>query len=137
MSAYPWLTARIGAERLLLLGAAAFAARVLVLAVTSDPVLATASMALHGIGFALVLVGGVTYVAGHAPPATAATAQGVLSAIVFSVALIIGPAIGSWAAAADGVGAMFLLSFGLGVVAIPVLWLAMQRAPARSVGWRP
>jgi PPP family 3-phenylpropionic acid transporter len=126
MAAYPWLSARVGAERLLLIGAAAFAARVLVLAISTDPVLATASMALHGIGFALVLVGGVIYVAGHAPPATAATAQGVLSAIVFSVAMIIGPAVGSWVADAAGVPAMFALSFGLSLVAIPVLWLATR-----------
>jgi MFS family permease len=85
-------------------------------------------MALHGIGFALVLVGGVTYVARHAPPATAATAQGVLSATVFSVAMIIGPAIGSWTAATAGVSAMFFLSFALSLVAIPVLWLATRPA---------
>ena len=126
MWAYPWLTARVGAERLLILGTAAFAARVLVLVMTSDPILAAASMALHGIGFALVLVGGVTYVARHAPPATAATAQGVLSATVFSVAQILGPAIGSWVAGSAGVSAMFLLSLALSLVAIPALWVATR-----------
>jgi MFS transporter, PPP family, 3-phenylpropionic acid transporter len=126
MWSYPWLTARLGAERLLIVGAAAFAARVLVLVVTSDPLLATASMALHGIGFALVLVGGVTYVARHAPPATAATAQGVLSATVFSVAQILGPATGSWVAASAGVATMFLASLALSVVAIPALLLATR-----------
>jgi MFS transporter, PPP family, 3-phenylpropionic acid transporter len=131
MSAYPWLTARLGAERLLILGAAAFAVRVLVLALATDPLLATASMALHGIGFALVLVGGVTYVARHAPPATAATAQGVLSAIVFSVAMILGPAVGSWVADAAGVSAMFIVSLVLSLVAIPVLWLATRPRPTR------
>ena len=126
MWAYPWLTARFGAERLLILGAAAFAARVLVLVLTSDPLLATASMALHGIGFALVLVGGVTYVARHAPPATAATAQGVLSATVFSIAMIVGPAMGSGVAATAGVPAMFFVSLALSLVAIPVLWLGTR-----------
>ena len=52
-------------------------------------------MALHGVAFALVLVGGVTFVSRHAPAATAATAQGILSATVFSIAMIIGPGIGS------------------------------------------
>ncbi len=132
MWAYPWLTARVGAERLLILGTAAFAARVLVLVLTRDPVIAAASMALHGIGFALVLVGGVTYVARHAPSAAAATAQGVLSAVVFSVAQIAGPAIGSWVAGSAGVSAMFVLSLALSLVAIPALWLA-TRPPGADV----
>ena len=133
MSAYPWLASRIGAERLLILGAVAFALRALALAIVNDPVLATLTMVLHGIGFGLVLVGGVTYVARHAPPAVAATAQGVLSAAVFSLALIIGPSVGSFTAAAWGVGAMFALSCVAGLAAVPLLWLAIgggAKAPA-------
>ena len=61
--------------------------------VLRDPLLVTA-MALHGIGFALVLVGGVVYVSRHAPTGTAATAQGVLGAVVFGVAAIVGPGVG-------------------------------------------
>jgi MFS family permease len=86
-------------------------------------------MAVHGVGFALVLVGGVTYVARHAPPATAATAQGVLTATVFSVALIIGPGVGSWTASAAGVPAMFAVAFGASLLGIPAVWLATKRAP--------
>jgi PPP family 3-phenylpropionic acid transporter len=134
MWAYPWLAARVGAERLLIAGAAAFALRALTLAVVSDPLLATLTMALHGVGFGLVLVGGVTYVARHAPPAAAATAQGILSATVFSLALIIGPSVGSFTAAEWGATAMFVLSCVAGLMAIPLLWLAMgQRTPARGV----
>ena len=92
MAAYPWLGARVGGERLLVIGALAFALRALMLILVSDPLLAASTMVLHGIGFALVLVGGVTFVSRHAPEATAATAQGILSATVFSMALIIGPA---------------------------------------------
>jgi MFS family permease len=88
---------------------------------------------LHGIGFGLVLVGGVTYVARHAPAAVAATAQGVLSATVFSLALIIGPSIGSFTAAAWGATAMFWLSCVAGLTAVPLLWIAIgsgAQAPA-------
>jgi MFS family permease len=93
--------------------------------VVNDPLLATLTMVLHGIGFGLVLVGGVTYVARHAPPAVAATAQGILSATVFSLALIIGPSVGSFTAAAWGATAMFALSCVAGLAAVPLLWLAI------------
>jgi PPP family 3-phenylpropionic acid transporter len=125
MWAYPWLASRIGAERLLVAGASAFALRALALALVSDPLLASLTMVLHGVGFGLVLVGGVTYVARHAQPAVAATAQGILSATVFSLALIIGPSVGSFTAAAWGATAMFVLSCVAGLAALPLLWLAV------------
>ena len=80
MAAYPWLAARVGSERLLVIGAAVFALRAVALSIVNDPFLAAATMALHGVAFALVLVGGVTFVSRRAPEATAATAQGILSA---------------------------------------------------------
>ena len=90
----------------------------------TDPVLAAGTMAIHGAGFALVLVGGVTYVARHTPPATAATAQGILSAVVFSVALMIGPNVGSWVAGASGVQAMFAVALAASLLGVPAVWLA-------------
>jgi PPP family 3-phenylpropionic acid transporter len=130
MGAYPWLASRIGAERLLLVGAAAFAVRAFALVVVTDPLLATLTMAIHGIGFSLVLVGGVTYVARLAPPAVAATAQGILSATMSSLALIIGPGVGALTAAAWGPTAMFGLSCATGLAAVPLLWVAIGgRAP--------
>ena len=54
MGAYPLLARRVGSKRLLVIGAALFAA--VVLSLVSDPVLAAATMALHGAAFALVLV---------------------------------------------------------------------------------
>ena len=68
MLGYPWLGGRFGVERLLLVGASAFLVRAIAVLVLHDPVFATATMAVHGIGFALVLVGGVVYVSRHAPP---------------------------------------------------------------------
>ena len=137
MAAYPWLAARAGSVRLLVIGAALFALRAAVLSVINDPVLAAGTMALHGAAFALVVVGGVTFVSRHAPEATAATAQGILSATVFSVAMIVGPGIGSWVAEQFGVPALFTLAWTTSVVAIPVLWLAVrspgpQSAPAAA-----
>ena len=134
MAAYPWLASRVGGERLLVIGAAVFALRAVVLSAVSDPFLAAATMALHGVAFALVLVGGVTFVSRHAPEATSATAQGILSATVFSVAMIIGPGIGSWVADQFGVPSMFTLAWTTSVVAIPVIWLAVRGpGPERAV----
>ena len=138
MSAYPWLAARVGGGRLLLIGAAIFALRVIVLAVVTNPVAAAATMALHGAAFALVLVGGVTFVSRHAPEATAATAQGVLSATVYSIAMIIGPGIGSWVAESVGISALFALGIVASVAGVPALWLAIREEPlgARPVAGR-
>ena len=132
LSAYPWLAARVGWSRLFLFGAAAFALRVIVLAMVTDPVAAAATMALHGVAFALVLVGGVTYVSRHAPEATAATAQGILSATVVSVAMIIGPGVGSWVAENFGVPALFGVGIAASVAGVPALWLAIRRDPLEA-----
>jgi PPP family 3-phenylpropionic acid transporter len=129
MWAYPSLVARIGAERLLLMGAAAFVVRGLALAVSSDPVLGTLTMVLHGIGFALMLVGGVTYVSSHAPTGAAATAQGVHAAVAFSLTLIVGPSLAGLAAHAFGLPTTFALAAAAGLAAMVVLRFA--------VGWRP
>ena len=126
MGAYPVLARRVGSERLLVIGAAVFALRALVLSLVSDPFLAAGTMALHGAAFALVLVGGVTYVSRHAPAATAATSQGILGATVFSIAMIIGPGIGSWVAQNLGVPALFTLAWTTSTLAIPILWVAMR-----------
>jgi len=133
MGAYPLLARRVGSKRLLVIGAAIFALRAVVLTLVSDPFLAAATMALHGAAFALVLVGGVTFVSRHAPTATAATAQGILAATVYSIAMIIGPGIGSWVAESFGVAALFTLAWTTSTLAIPVLWLAV-RSPAQEPG---
>lgn len=86
-------------------------------------------MVLHGVAFALVLVGGVTFVSRHAPEATAATAQGILSATVYSVALILGPGIGSWIASQFGVTALFVAALAGSVAAVPLLWLVTIERP--------
>jgi predicted MFS family arabinose efflux permease len=54
--------------------------------------------------------------------------------VVFSLALIIGPTVGSFIAATWGATAMFAFSCAAGLVAIPLLWLAIGRpVPAADV----
>lgn len=129
MWAFPWLAARVGTRRLLIAGTVALALRAVTLPLLADPLPAALTMLLHGIGFGLVLVGGVTYVSRHAPPGTAATAQGLLTAVVFSVALILGPGLGGLAAGAWGLPVMFTLAAVASVAGIALMAVA-TRDPA-------
>ncbi|MEA2622408.1 MAG: transporter, family, 3-phenylpropionic acid transporter [Chloroflexota bacterium] len=91
MIAFPQLARRFGLERLMLVGAGCLLARAVTVVLVRDPILVTSSMLLHGAGFALLIVGGVLYVARHAPVGAAATAQGVHTATAYSLAAILGP----------------------------------------------
>lgn len=135
MIGFPWLARRAGVERLLLAGAGLLVLRALAVLVVHEPLLVTLTMLVHGAGFALLLVGGVTYVSRHAPPGTAATAQGVLSGVVFGLAMIVGPGIGGALAQAFGLGGMFTLAaLGSGVAAAALAW-ALD-VPAGLTAWR-
>jgi len=96
----------------------------------TDPVLATFTMALHGVAFSLMLVGCVAYVSRHAPSGAAASAQGVLSAMIFGLAMIIGPELGGLLAGGLGLSGMFVVA-GVGSAA-GVIGLAWLLAPALS-----
>jgi PPP family 3-phenylpropionic acid transporter len=130
MWAYPNLAARFGTRRLLVAGAAAFALRAVALPLLAHPVPAALTMLLHGAGFGLLLVGGVTHVSRHAPPGAAATAQGVLTAVVFSLSMMVGPGLGGLAAGAWGLPAMFGISAAVGIAA--TAFLAFSLADARD-----
>lgn len=125
MWAYPALAARFGARRLLVAGAAAFAVRALALPLLVHPVAATLTMLLHGAGFGLLLVGGVTHVSRHAPPGAAATAQGVLTAVVFSLSMIVGPGLGGLAAGAWGLPVMFGIAAAVGIAGVVLMSIAV------------
>jgi PPP family 3-phenylpropionic acid transporter len=131
MLAYPLLGARLGLERLILIGAAAFLLRAVALILLRDPVLATLTMALHGVGFALVLVGGVAYVSRHAPEGAAATAQGVLGGTVFGLAAILGPGIGGAVASQLGMTGLHIVAGTGSAVAVLAVWWVL-RADLRS-----
>ena len=121
MLAFPALAARLGVGRLLVVGATFLLLRALVVIVAGDPLIVVASMALHGAGYALLLVGGVTYVARYAPKGAAATAQGVLGGVVFGLSQALGPGIAGFIAGATSIHTMFVvaaIASALGIVAI-------------------
>ena len=137
MLAFPLLAARFGVSRLLIVGALCLLLRALVVVIATDPLIVVAAMALHGAGFALMLVGGVTYVASRAPHGSAATAQGVLAGVVFGLAQAIGPGIAGFVAGATSIHAMFSVAavtsaVGVAAVVVAVGWAARRAAPVAT-----
>jgi PPP family 3-phenylpropionic acid transporter len=131
MLAFPLLVRRIGAERLLVLGGLAFAARAGLWALTSDPLLFVAIAPLGGIGYALFYVGTVTYVSRAVPPSVQATAQGLFSGTAFSIGSILGSVIGGQLADALTIPGMFAVSAaGTAAGAGIVLWATEARKTA-------
>jgi PPP family 3-phenylpropionic acid transporter len=128
MFAFPALSQRLGLERLIVIGAALFVTRAAVVSLITDPLFATFTMVFHGAAFALVLIGGVAYVSQHAPTGAAAAAQGVLSAMIFGLAMIIGPELGGQLASRLGLQGMFMVAGIAGGVG--VIGLAWLLAPA-------
>ena len=124
MLSFGWLVARAGLPRLLLVGAILFALRAVAVVLTSDPLLVTLTMLLHGGAFALFLVGGVSYVSERAPAGAAATAQGMLVAIAFGLAQIIGPGVGG-VLASDGdlLRAFTVAGAGSAVAVLALAWV--------------
>ena len=134
MFAFPVLSRRLGLERLIVIGAAFFVVRAAAVTLVTDPVVATLTMALHGVAFSLTLVGCVAYVSRHAPSGAAASAQGVLSGMIYGLAMIIGPEVGGLLAGALGLPGMFAMAgVGSAVGVIGLIWLfapAFGRAPS-------
>ncbi len=128
MLGFGWLVARAGLGRLLLAGTILFALRALAVVLTSDPLLVTLTMALHGGGFALFLVGGVSYVSERAPAGAAATAQGMLVAIAFGLAQIVGPGVGGVLAADGDLLRTFVIAGAGSVVAVLGMTWILRRS---------
>jgi PPP family 3-phenylpropionic acid transporter len=124
MLAFPAIVKRTGAERLLILGAVAFAARAAGWAFASDPWLYVAIAPLGGVGYALFYVGTVTYVARAVPPSVQATAQGIFSGTAFAMGAILGSVLGGQIAAVLTIPGMF----GVSAAATAVGALIVARA---------
>jgi PPP family 3-phenylpropionic acid transporter len=131
MLAFPQIARRVGAERLLVLGALAFAVRSAGWALVSDPLLYVAIAPLGGIGFSMFYVGTVTYVSRAVPPNVQATAQGIFSGTAFSMGTILGGIVGGQLAAALTIPGLFgVAAVGTALGALIVLWATEARKTA-------
>ena len=137
MYAFPRLGARFGTERLLVVGAVAFALRAVLAGTARDPLALVLIAPLEGLGFACVFVGGVTVLAARLPASLGGTAQGLFAASA-GLATIVGSVIGGAIAGALGIPGLFAVCGALGLVGAAAVGYAVLGAragigPARGV----
>jgi PPP family 3-phenylpropionic acid transporter len=130
MYAFPRVSLRFGTERLVILGAVAFALRAMLGALATDPILLVLIAPLDGIGFASVFIGGVTLIAAWAPAGLQGTAQGIFAASA-GLATIIGSIAGGAIAGAYSIPTLFLVCAGASLVGAAIMAVALlgPRAP--------
>lgn len=137
MYAFPRLGARFGTERLLVVGAVAFALRAVLAGTARDPLALVLIAPLEGLGFACVFVGGVTVLAARLPASLGGTAQGLFAASA-GLATIVGSVVGGAIAGALGIPGLFAVCGALGLVGAAAVGYAVLGAragigPARGV----
>ena len=129
---FPILARRVGVERLILLGAGITVAREIANVTFTIPTVLLACSILQGAGYALLVVGGITFVSRHAPRGTAATAQGLLSGATVNMASIIGSGVGGQIAGLLGIRGLYVISVALGLLGIVMIAAAVLPAASRS-----
>jgi PPP family 3-phenylpropionic acid transporter len=132
MFAFPNLARRFGVERLLMVGAVAFALRAAGVALVSSPWLVVAVSPLAGVAFAFFYVGTVTWVAGALPRHVQATAQGIFTGTAVSIGAIGGSIIGGVIAGAISLPALFAFAAVGHALGAIVVWQAIGRRPASA-----
>jgi MFS transporter, PPP family, 3-phenylpropionic acid transporter len=133
MVLFPVIARRVGIERLILLGACITVAREIANVTFTVPEVLLAFSVLQGCGFALLVVGGVTFVSRHAPRGTSATAQGLLSGATVNLAAIVGSGVGGQVAGLITIRGLYAVSVGLGILGIGLIALAVLPASASSL----
>jgi MFS transporter, PPP family, 3-phenylpropionic acid transporter len=131
MLGFPRLARRFGVERLIVAGAVITAIRQLANVAFTAPALLLACSIIQGVGFGLLLIGGVTFVSLQAPKGTAATAQGIFQGMTVNLAAIVGSGLGGQFAGLLGIRGLYAVSAGLGWVAIVLIALAVLPATRR------
>ncbi len=141
MFLFPALARRFGVERLLVVGAVILALRQAANVAFTDTSLLVAFSLIQGIGYSFLLIGGVTFVSNQAPRGTAATAQGILTAVASSSATILGSGLGGQIAGVLTIRGLYVVSLCLGAAAVVLIALAVLpragKAPAELPGGAP
>ena len=127
MSAFPALARRFGAERLIVIGAFAFAVRAFISAVVDAPGAIVLASAFGGVGFSFFYVGTVSWVAGAVGRSVQATAQGIFTGTTNSVGAIVGSVVGGAIGGVFGLPALFGIA-AVGYTSGAILtWVAIAR----------
>jgi PPP family 3-phenylpropionic acid transporter len=122
---FPQLARRYGAERLIVAGMAILVVRQTANALFISPAILIGFSLLQGVGYGLLLIGGIAFVSQQAPRGTAATAQGILNATTFSLASIVGAGLGGQVAGILSIRTLFAISAGLGALSVVLLALVV------------
>jgi MFS family permease len=125
MLGFPGLARRFGVERLLVLGAVAFALRSVIVGLGTDPWILVAASPLGGVGFACLLIGGVSHISRRVPAEIAATAQGIYQGGTNGFAQVVAGLAGGAIAAAFGLSGMYLVAAALGAAAVLIVAVAV------------
>ena len=131
---FPQLSRRFGTERLIVLGMVIMTSRLIVNALFVSPTILIAASAIQGAGYGLVLIGGIAFVSRQAPKGTAATAQGILNGVTFSLSSIVGSGVGGQIAAAVTIRGLYAITAGLGAIAIVLFAMAVLPAARSEAG---
>jgi PPP family 3-phenylpropionic acid transporter len=129
---FPQLARRFGTERLIVLGMAILVARQIANVVFTDPSVLIALSLVQGAGYGLLLIGGIAFVSRQAPKGTAATAQGILNGVTFSMSSIIGSGLGGVLAGWITIRGLYVISACLGITAIVLIAMAVLPAAGRG-----
>ncbi len=89
-----YLLRRLGAQKLLLVGATTQAARLLGWSLIGDPYMALSLQLFNGLAFGALWMAGVAYAKEIAPAGMSATAQGLLSGVYFGLSSVLGAVLG-------------------------------------------
>lgn len=117
------LVGRLGAYRMLLLGAAGGLLRWPLTALTADPLLLLPIQALHALTFAASHLGAMRYIAEHVAAERAATAQALYATTTGSLGIGTVMFASGWLYEGFGAGGYFFMALLSGLAAVPVLLL--------------
>lgn len=118
----------LGATGMVKAAYVALAVRWLALSFARTPAAAVALQSIHGVSFALFLVGGVTYVASVAPPGHATVAIAVFNLVAFSASSVAGSVVGGWLLDAFGGAGLFRALAGAAALGLLVLYAVRLRS---------
>ena len=124
------LVRRFGLSRLIVVGAVIAVVREVANATFTVPAILLACSVVEGAAYALLLVGGITFVSIHGPKDAAATAQGLFSAAATSLSAILGVGLGGVIAEQIGTRGLYWVTVVLGVVGLVAI--AASVLPARG-----
>jgi PPP family 3-phenylpropionic acid transporter len=122
---FPLLARRFGVERLIVAGALVLVVRQVANVVFTDPALLIGFSLFQGVGYSLMLIGGVTFVSRQAPQGTAATAQGIFTGVASSLSSILGSGLGGQVAGFLTIRGLFAVSACISLAAVVLIALAV------------